>query len=169
VYVYQIRVQPVHDIAVLPPIKVGIMGIGVISKGTATAAPGEEVTIAVVVKNEGKVAENFTVTVYSNNTTINTQTVTNLAADNSETLDFIWDTTKTTEGSYIVKAEASQVTGETDIEDNMLISDVIVTVQESVLPFFGLTTPQIIGLVLLIIIMALCFGAFVHYFKRKKT
>ena len=170
VYVYEINVQPVHDIAVLPPIKVSIMGIGVISEDTATVAPGEEVTIAVVVRNEGTVAENFTVTVYSNNKTINTQTVTNLAADNSETIDFIWDTTRTTEGSYIIKAEASQITGETDMEDNILISDVIVSVQESALPFFGLTILQIIGLVLLIIIIAaLCFGAFVHYFKRKKT
>ena len=169
VYVYEINVQPAHDLSVLPPIRVGIKGTGVISKGTATVAPGEEITITVCVKNEGTVAENFTVTAYSNNTTINKQTVTNLAADNSETLDFIWDTTKTTEGSYILKAEASQLTGETDIEDNILISDVTVILKASARPFFGLTTTQIIGLVLLIIIaLALFLGAFI-YFKRKKT
>jgi PKD repeat protein len=151
-----ITVLPVHDVAVIS-----------VTPSPTEVTSGENMTISVVVKNEGTVPENFTVTVYSNDTTIDTQTVTNLDANSSKTLDFTWDTTNVMEGSYVIKAEASQVTGETDTADNTLTSDVVVTVKPPpflIFPFLG-----IIGLILLlIVIIALAFGAYI-YLKRKKT
>jgi len=67
---------------------------------------GEPVTITVVVKNNGSVAETFNVTAYYNTTEIATQTVTNLAAGANKTLTFTWDTTGVAVGNYTIKAVA---------------------------------------------------------------
>ncbi len=147
-----ITVSPVHDVAVIS-----------VTPLSTEVTIGENVTITVDVKNEGTVAETFTVTVYSNNTAIDTQTVTNLAADSSETLEFVWDTTDATEGNYVIKAEASQVTGETETADNTRTSDVTVTVKPA--PF--LIFPYI-GIALIIIaIIVVGLGAY-FYIKRKR-
>jgi LPXTG-motif cell wall-anchored protein len=151
-----ITVVPIHDVAVTS-----------VTPSPTEVTIGDNITITVVVKNEGTVAENFTVTVYSNNTAIDTQTVTNLAAKGSKTLNFFWDTTNATEGTYAIKAEASQVAGETDTTDNTLTSDVMVTVKPT--PFLPFPYTGIIAIILLIIaIVALGFGAYLYTKRREK-
>jgi plastocyanin len=152
-----ITVVPIHDVAVTS-----------VTPSPTKVTIGEDVTITVVVKNEGTVAETFTVTVYSNNTAIDTQTVTNLAAKSFTTLNFIWDTTNTTEGKYEIKAEASQAAGETDIADNSLISDVTVNVKPAALPQFPFIGT--IGIMLIIIaIVALIFVTYLYKrYKKQK-
>ena len=147
-----ITVSPIHDVAVIS-----------VTPLSTEVTIGENVTISVDVKNEGTVAETFTVTVYSNDTEIDTQTVTSLAADSSETLEFVWDTTDLTEGDYVIKAEASQVTGETDTADNALTSDEMVTVKP--VPF--LIFPYI-GIALIIIVIIVVGLGIYFYFKRKR-
>jgi len=149
-----ITVLPIHDVAVTS-----------VTPSPTEVTSGKNVTITVVVKNEGTVAENSTVTVYSNNTAIDTQNVTNLAAGSPETLEFVWDTTNATEGNYVIKTEATQVTEETDTADNILTSDVTVTVKRAPAPKFPYI--EIIGLALLIIAIVLGLGAY-FYMKRKK-
>ncbi|UCE16292.1 MAG: carboxypeptidase regulatory-like domain-containing protein [Candidatus Bathyarchaeota archaeon] len=85
----------------------------------AEVSPGDFVSINVTVANEGIFPESSNVTVYANETEIGTQSVTDLAAlGNRETLTFSWNTTGLTEGNYIINATATQVPGETDINDN---------------------------------------------------
>lgn len=147
-----VTVLPVHDVAVIS-----------VTPSPTEVTSGENVTITVDVKNEGTVAETFTVTAYSNDTEIDNQTVTNLAAGSSETLEFVWDTTNATEGNYVMRAEASHVSEETDTADNSRISDVTVTVKPA--PF--LIFPYI-GIALIIIaIVVLGLGAY-FYIKRKR-
>jgi PKD repeat protein len=150
-----VTVLPIHDIAVTN-----------VTLSSTEVKIGENVTITVVVKNEGTVAENFTVTVYSNNTAIDTQTVTNLTVNSSETLDFVWDTTNATEGNYVIKAEASQITGETDTADNTFTPSVTFTIKKLVQPFIPF--PYIILILLIIAIIVLGLGAY-FYTTRKKT
>lgn len=146
-----VTVLPIHDVAVIS-----------VTPAPTEVTIGENVTITVDVKNEGTVAETFTVAAYSNDTATDNQTVTNLAADSSETLEFVWDTTNATEGNYVIKAEASKVTGETDTADNTLTSDVTVTVKAPFLIF------PYIGIALIIIaIILLGLGAYV-FLKRKR-
>jgi hypothetical protein len=87
--------------------------------------PGENVTIPVDVKNEGAVNETFNVTVYRNDTVIETQTVSDLPPGNDTALTFYWNTSGVTSGDYEIKAEASNVTGEWDLEDNIYINGTI--------------------------------------------
>jgi len=108
--------QATHDIAVTS-----------VTPSTTSVIAGEPVNITVVVENQGTTAENFTVTLYHDTTTIETKPVTNLAAGLSTTLVFTWDTTDRKaeiytmdekEKTYAIKAEASTVPGETDTQDN---------------------------------------------------
>jgi len=88
---------------------------------------GELVTIPVIVFNEGHFSEVFTLIVYHDENLIEVASVTLDASENA-TYTFDWDTTGVAGGTYIIKAEASVVAGETDTEDNMFVSDELVTV-----------------------------------------
>jgi len=67
---------------------------------------GENVSVAVYVKNNGTVTETFNVTAYYDNTTISTQIVTDLLGGASRTLTFEWSTEGVAVGNYTIWAEA---------------------------------------------------------------
>jgi len=82
---------------------------------------GEAVTITVVAKNEGTVTETFNITVYYDENILGIQSVAGLAPGSEKVLTFGWTTSGVPAGEYEIKAEASVVPGETDIEDNTYI------------------------------------------------
>lgn len=85
---------------------------------------GKVVNFTVVVRNEGTATESFVVTLYYNNTLIETQNVTDLAPNTETTLEFSWYTAGVeADVSYVIKAEAGVVTGETDTVDNNIYID----------------------------------------------
>lgn len=99
--------EPSHDVAV-----------------TAVNAPsevgqGDVVDVNVDVVNEGTYDETFTVTLTdtTDGVGIGSEAIT-LAAGDSKTITFNWDTSSSTLGDHILKAEASIVEGETDTADN---------------------------------------------------
>lgn len=83
--------------------------------------PGRMVTITVLVKNLGiGMSETFNVTVYYDNNPIATQIVADLAPQHETTLTFLWDTTGLQPcNNYTIRAEASQVPFEVNLEDNI--------------------------------------------------
>ncbi len=80
--------------------------------------PGETVFINVTVTNVGTFSETFDVTVYYDNTTLGTQTVTDLAALEDTSLIFTWVTTAKGP-DYVVEANASAVPDEFDLTNNV--------------------------------------------------
>ena len=114
-------VQVVHDIAVT----------GVVAS-PPTILVGGSVSIEVTVKNEGNVAESFSVTAYYNTTAVTpSQTVTNLSPTESKTLEFLWGTSSVALGNYTMRAEVPPVAGETDVADNIYVDGVVaVTVHD---------------------------------------
>jgi subtilisin family serine protease len=82
---------------------------------------GNKVNITITVKNKGLNTESFNVTAFYNNTSINKQTVSNLATGGRTTLSFIWFTSGVMLGNYIIKAEASTVPKEYNTTDNTLV------------------------------------------------
>lgn len=112
--------QASHDIAVRS-----------VTPSVTSARLGDLVNISVVVENQGTTAENFTVTAYYDTTTIETEPITNLLPSRNQTLAFTWNTTglrdtiyatDVKEKSYTVKATATTVLGETETQDNELVS-----------------------------------------------
>ncbi len=116
-----------HDIAVVS-----------VKPSLTRVAAGELVHITVVTKNEGTTTETFNVTAHYDNATIGELPVTDLAPGNRTILIFAWNTTGVPVGTYNIKATASSVLGETDIADNVLISDDTVTI----MPLYIAVVPQ---------------------------
>lgn len=111
-------------------VKVVIHDVAIISQtpSPTTVVKGEDVTIAVVVKNEGTEPETFTVSCYYNETLLETKTVTNLQPNTQTTLSFLWNTSSAQPGTYFINTQASTVPGEKDTSDNACRSSNIVTV-----------------------------------------
>jgi hypothetical protein len=98
----------VHDVAVTH-----------ISTNDGYCVQGDPVGITVIAENLGDFTETFDVKVYSvqmgssgEEIFIGIETVEDLAAGDSITLPFVWDTTGVSAGSYYIYAEASAVSGE---------------------------------------------------------
>jgi hypothetical protein len=124
---------------------------------------GEPVSINVTAENLGEIEETFDVTVLYNSTKIETKTLTDLAPDGSETLEFSWDTKDVAEGNYKITAVASELSGETDTADNTYTNGfVTVTVPSSVFPI-----ELIIAIVAVVIVVAIICGA-VFLRRRRK-
>jgi parallel beta-helix repeat protein len=99
----------IHDIAILN-----------ITLSATEAYAGQTVQISVVAKNWGNRYENFSVTVYYDNTSIGTQEVFLLAPDAKTILAFGWNTTDVAGGYYTISANASIVPEETNTTNNIL-------------------------------------------------
>ncbi len=96
---------------------------------------GETVNITVAVQNYGGVPESFDVTVFYNSTVIEVRNVSDLAVGASEVLTFSWGTSgvQPCTKNYTIKAEASVVSDESNISNNVLIDgDVKVKMQGDV-------------------------------------
>ena len=103
-----------------------------------TASPtkiprGNPVYITVTVENQGGFPESFTVYVYADGRhppygdeyVLPPQTVSNLLSGEVKTLDFTWDTTGVSPGSYTISAYIPPITGETDTGDNFLKGPIV--------------------------------------------
>ena len=139
----------IHDIALTE-----------ITLNPTTAEIGENVTITVIVENQGTETETFNVKVYYDATEIGTQEVTDLGPDVQKTLTFMWDTTGLDAGDYTIEAEAPPVLGETDTDDNVL-ADVTVTVNDEPAPTSDILLYVAVGGGATIIVAAVAF-----YFLR---
>ena len=90
------------------------------------AIAGQLVNINVTVANEGNKTETFDISVYRNETIVSTQTVTSLAKGANKTVTFTWNTSGTNPGeSYVIKAEVPALSGETDLDDNVLVDGAV--------------------------------------------
>ncbi len=149
-----------HDVAVVS-----------VTFSPTSVKQGEPVNVTVVVENQGTAAETFTVAAYYD--TINPnyiiaeeKTVQALGPGASTSITFIWNTTEK-KGTYVIRARASTVPGETDTEDNQLRSTGAVTVEAPAAG--GLPTELIIiGIVAAVIIIGLV-AAFAIKRRKKPT
>jgi PKD repeat protein/KaiC/GvpD/RAD55 family RecA-like ATPase len=125
----------IHDAAILS-----------VSPSATEAQAGQQVNITVVVKNKGTTTENFNVTIYYNNNKIETQRVLGLPPNSETTLTVLWNTTGLTpNSSYTLRAEISQITGETNTTDNTALTNVrILPQQSSPSDFWSVIQPYVI-------------------------
>lgn len=149
-YSTKIKFKVDHDIAVIST-----------SASPTTVTVGNPVTISVTVENQGKETETFTVTAYYDGNTAETKTVENLASDDTETLEFTWNTTDVTLGTYAIKAEAS-LEGDADPDDNIYV-DGTVRVESPEKPF------PIEYVVIGVVIVIVAIGIGVFFIRRRKT
>jgi len=96
-----------------------------------TVKQGENVTIQVILENQGTQTETFNVTCYFNNTVIDTKLVMSLASGNQSALTFDWNTTSLPVGNYTITAlaDSSSAIAEINEEDNWCTSPATVTIE----------------------------------------
>jgi subtilisin family serine protease len=104
-------ITPSHDVAITN-----------VTASTTEVYVGDTVNVTVTALNRGQFIENFSVTVFYNNSTVGTQDIVNLAVGASENLTFDWNTIGATPcNNYTIKAEASVVPEEADATNNVYI------------------------------------------------
>ena len=98
------------------------IAITYVETSTNATYPGRIVNVTVVAANLGDIAETFNVTAYYGENEIGTQTVFDLPPKTNITLIFQWNTTGLQPcNNYTIKAEASHVPYELDLENNIYI------------------------------------------------
>jgi len=118
----------VPDVAVIDVVtsKSGCLGVG--GDPYPVLCQGRTAKVNVTVENQGPSTESFDVTVYGNDSVIQTYAVTSLAPGSQETRTVIWNATGWARGNYTLKAVADQVAGETDTADNTFIDKWVMVV-----------------------------------------
>ncbi len=103
---------------------------------SSSVPAGESVSLDATVVNNGVVDEVFNVTFYRNSTAVGMRTDLALDSGASTSVVFVWDTTGVAAGSYVMKAEVSVASGESDTANNVfedgtvaiqLVHDVAIT------------------------------------------
>ena len=94
------------------------IGITSVKPSSTKVIRGKTTDINIIARNHGNNTETFDFTVYANTTTIRTETVTDLAGGTTKNLTLTCDTSGLTIGTYIISANATTVSGETDTTDN---------------------------------------------------
>jgi len=82
---------------------------------------GQIVNVTVTYKNEGTITEIFNLQIYYDNNIMLNLTI-QISPDNQETTTYNWNTTNIPPGNYTIKAFATPVPEEIDIEDNTFIA-----------------------------------------------
>ncbi|UCG44714.1 MAG: hypothetical protein JSV58_04735 [Candidatus Bathyarchaeota archaeon] len=106
----------VHDVAIFKA-----------TLAQSTIKVGEIMNITVTVKNIGLEAESFNVSIYSNESLVSTEFVSNLGPEEERPIVFTWETTNQESGHYKIKAAAEPVPKEMNLSNNIFISDLEVT------------------------------------------
>jgi len=135
------------------PHDVAVTGV---TTSTEEATAGDTVTITVTAMNTGTEAESFSVTAYYASNSISTQQITNLASGEQKQLTFNWDTTGVAEGDYRIKAVASTVTGETNLQNNEFIDGTVKVKAGAQLPItliIGVVAVAVLIVVLVAVIL----------------
>lgn len=93
-----------------------------VSISTNESYVGRVVNVTVVAKNDGDVAENFTINICRNDTLFGTFDVINLPPGDDTTIIYGWNTSGVTAGSsYTIKANASIIPYEANITNNVFV------------------------------------------------
>jgi hypothetical protein len=143
----------VHDVAVLE-----------VSVWPSEVVVGGDVSVDVVVKNNGGGVEAFNVTAYFDDVEIDTFLVEALGSGGELTVTLVWDTGGVAPGNYVIKAQVIPVPGETAIEDNMLV-DGVVKVKS---PFPTTLVPDWIIAALISLLLFLLFFLILTLLKRRR-
>ncbi|MCK4474398.1 FeoB-associated Cys-rich membrane protein, partial [Candidatus Bathyarchaeota archaeon] len=107
--------------------------------------------------------EHFNVTAYYNDTPIETEAGKSLQMSENMTITLSWDTSGVAEGDYQIWAEATDVEGEGNLQDNKFI-DGTVTVKSAQELF---PTNIIVGAIIAVAVLALVFVSLYGKKKRK--
>jgi len=110
----------VHDVAVTS-----------VRPSTHVVLIGQKLNITVAVKNYGNATESFNLTLFYDSNPIKRVQVYSLYPSQERTFQIEWDTSNVEEGTYTLKAYAEPVTGEVNVDNNILVDGSISVLKPS--------------------------------------
>ena len=118
--------QPIPHVTVDGNVEVLSGDIAIITVKTSKTVVGQgySADINVTVENQGSTTETFNLTIYANESEIETKQIT-LDGNTSTTITFTWNTTGYAKGNYTITAYAWPIPGETDTTDNTYTDDFV--------------------------------------------
>lgn len=146
-----------HDIAILNVVP-----------SASLVYKGSDISISVLVKNNGDTTESFNLIVYYDNTIINVMSVEILDAGAPRTLVFNWNTNEVSRGNYTISAHATPVQGETHTDDNTYVDGYVLVANPPTQYMFDQYWFNWLLLLLLLMIFALLFLWFIAKRRKKK-
>ncbi|MGQ9459713.1 MAG: alkaline phosphatase family protein [Candidatus Bathyarchaeaceae archaeon] len=155
---------PSHDIGIID-----------LSSSKTVVEQGYNLQVSAQLLNYGSNAERFNLTIYANETAVQTIEIT-LPSWNSSIITFTWNTTGFAKGKYIVSANADPVPDEVDTTDN-IFTDGIIEITEIAIPVGGIYIPvnklnlltPYIGLTILLAVVVIMAVGYVKPRNRKGT
>lgn len=100
-------------------VHVGLRDVAVTSMEAPKSIPtGSIVKINVTAENQGEVSETFDVTLYYDSNPIEAKSIIDMPGGGIQILNFVWDATAVPIGEYTIRAVATEVPGEVDLNDN---------------------------------------------------
>lgn len=98
---------------------VGLRDVSITNMEVPKSVPTNSIVkINVTAENQGEVTENFDVTLYYDSNPIETKSILGMPGGGIKILTFTWDVSTLPIGEYTIKATATQVPGEVDLDDN---------------------------------------------------
>jgi hypothetical protein len=150
--VVQVRSR-IHDIAVLNVVP-----------SASLVYEGSDVSLSVLVKNNGNTTESFNLTAYYDSVIINVMFVEDLDFGTQRTLVFNWNTNKVPRGNYTISAHAEPVPGETNTTNNTFTYGTI----SIVAPPTSYVIPDWFNLALLLLLVLLIVLLILWFVVRRK-
>lgn len=123
--------DPIQHSTIGGVVHVGLRDVAVTNiEAPKTVPTNSIVKINVTAENQGEVSETFDVTLYYDSNPIETKSIIDMPGGGIEILIFIWDVSGLPIGEYTIKAEATQVPGEIDLDDNTYTFDLYVGIRD---------------------------------------
>lgn len=111
--------QPIPHTTIDGIVHVGLRDVAVTDiQAPGNVASGTIARINVTAENQGEMTQTFDVTLFYDDTAIETKPLLNMLGGAITILNFTWDTTPIPIGEYVIRAEATTVPGEVDTADN---------------------------------------------------
>jgi hypothetical protein len=114
--------NPIQHLTFDGVVHVGLRDVSITKIEAPIGVPTNSIVkINVTAENQGELPETFDVTLYYDNTQIGSTSINDLPGGGIQILSFTWNTNGLPVGEYTLKATATTVPGEVDLNDNTLI------------------------------------------------
>lgn len=128
---FDINADPIEHSTIDGVVHVGLRDVAVTNIEAPKSIPTNSIVkINVTAENQGEVTENFDITLYYDSNPIETKSILDMPGGAIEILTFTWDVSALPIGEYTIKATATQVPGEIDLDDNTLTFGLYVGIRD---------------------------------------
>lgn len=112
-------------------VHVGLRDVAITNMEAPRSVPTDSIVkINVTAENQGELSQTFDITLDYDSSPIETKSIIDMPGGGIQTLTFTWDVTSLPIGEYTLRATATQVPGEVDLDDNTYTFELYVGIRD---------------------------------------